>query len=286
MTVNDSRAWQPFSSRNAGQPFDLGWHEGVPQSLEHSLREWLDHQFLLDRGVRQRVAARLRYVPSDQCWYHDMRGVPTEALLDWVDATLHVWTGDMGSHSGRSIREQVNLVDDVLRDGRSVWMVSEKRDSLERRQDPTVTAAVRQAGESAVAANRNAAATHLQVAWDAAYRLHPDPSTAYREAILAVEAAAIPVVVPTQAGATLGHVLGQLRNQGHLYALAILDKSGISIPVTAVVLMIGLLWEGHTDRHEGVKPAPPITPEAAQMAATLAVALVQLFTTGAIQRRP
>ncbi|MBF6341826.1 hypothetical protein IU450_39000 [Nocardia abscessus] len=179
MTVTDSRDWQPFSSRNAGQPIDLGWHEDVPQSLEHSLREWLYHQFVLDRGVRQRVAARLRYVPSEQHWYHgDMRGVPTEALLDWVDATPHVWTGDMGSHSRREIREQVKLVEDVLRDGRSVWTVSEKRDSLERRQDPTVTAAVRQAGESAVAADRNAAAAHLQVAWDAAYRFHPDPSTA------------------------------------------------------------------------------------------------------------
>ncbi|WP_156371223.1 hypothetical protein [Nocardia arizonensis] len=230
MTDSDSRDWQPFSSRNAGRPIDLGWHEDVPQSLEHSLREWLYHQFVLDRGVRQRVAARLRYVPSDHYWYHEMCGVPTEALLDWVDATLHVWTDAEDSHTRSEIRKQVKLVDDVLRDGRSVWMVSEKRDSLERRQDPTVTAAVRQAGESAVAADRNAAGAHLQVAWDAAHRFRPDPSTAYREAILAVEAAAIPVVVPTQAGAALGHVLGQLRNQGHLYGLAICDKSGVSIP--------------------------------------------------------
>lgn len=77
MTVNGSRAWQPFSSRNAGQPIDLSWHEDVPKSLEHSLREWLDHQFVLDREVRQQVAARLQYVPSEGHWYHDMRGVQT-----------------------------------------------------------------------------------------------------------------------------------------------------------------------------------------------------------------
>ncbi|MFE7797891.1 hypothetical protein [Nocardia sp. NPDC057440] len=159
--------------------------------------------------------------------------------MDWIDVTLHVRTDGQHFDFGDLLGDQVKLVDAVLRDGRSVWKVSEAGNSLERRQDPVVTGAVREAYQIAAAANRNAAAAHLQVAWDAAYRFHPDPSTAYREAILAVEAAAIPVVVPTQAGATLGHVLGQLSKQGHLYAHAIRDKSGVSIPVTAVALMIG-----------------------------------------------
>ncbi|MFD6451999.1 hypothetical protein ACFWF3_14555 [Nocardia sp. NPDC060220] len=180
---------------------------------------------------------------------------------------------------------EIKQIDAVLRDGSSVWKVSKSGDSLERRHDPAVMAAMRHAGESAAAVNRTVASTHLQAAWDAAHRFHPDPSTAYREAVLAVEAAAIPVVVPAQAGATLGHVLGQLDRQGHLYAVAIRDKSGVSVPVTAVVLMIRMLWEGHTDRHEGVTPAIPITKDAAQMAATLAVTLVQWFVSGAVQRR-
>lgn len=116
-------------------------------------------------------------------------------------------------------------------------------------------------------------------------RFHPDPSTAYREAVLAVEAAAIPVAVPHETGAKLGHVLGQLDRQGNLYRIGINGRSGVSAPASAVVAMIRLLWEGHTDRHEGVTAAIPITPEATQMASMLAVTLVQWFTTGVIQSK-
>jgi hypothetical protein len=284
VTVDNSRAWQPFSSRNAGHPADLGWHEGVPEWLEYPLREWLASQ-LIDDGTRQQIAARLRYMPSERFWYLEARGVPSAALLDWIDAALHVVTHDQSSLYRSLVPDEIQQIDAVLRDGRSVWKVCKAGDSLERRHDPVVMTAMHEAGESAAAANRIAASTHLQTAWDAAHRFQPDPSTAYREAVLAVEAAAIPVVVPAQAGATLGHVLGQLDRQGHLYEVAIRDKSGVSVPVTAVVQMIRMLWEGHTDRHEGVTPAIPITKEAAQMAATLAVTLVQWFVSGAVQRR-
>jgi hypothetical protein len=45
------------------------------------------------------------------------------------------------------------------------------------------------------------------------------------------------------------------------------------------------LWEGHTDRHEGNRPALPITQPAAEMAVHAAAALVQWFSSGAIRRK-
>ncbi|MEV0359460.1 hypothetical protein AB0H71_25735 [Nocardia sp. NPDC050697] len=283
MTRNDSASWQPFSDRNAGRPADARWHEGVPEWLEHPLREWLDSQFV-DEGTRRQVAARLRYVPERGSRYWRARSLPTVALLEWVDATLDVIS------RGESLFDSltpmaISEVDAVLEGARSVWRVSSGGNALERRHDQVVTDAVRQAGAAADAAGRSAAAARLRTAWDAAFRFHPDPSVAYREAVLAVEAAAIPVVVPRQAGATLGHVLGQLDRQGQLYRVAICDRSGVSAPTTAVVQMIRLLWEGHTDRHEGVTAALPITAESACMAVTLAVTLVQWFTSGAVQPR-
>ncbi|AHH18119.1 hypothetical protein NONO_c33320 [Nocardia nova SH22a] len=284
MTVHGAQAWQSFNDRNAGRPADPAWYEGVPEWLEYPLREWLSRR-LHDDGWRQQVMARLRYIPRDRYWYgNNAQGVPTHSLLEWVDATLHAMIHST-SYMGMLVPDYVGKVDAVLRDGRSVWKVGKSGDFLERRHDSTVTAAARETTESAVRAGRDAGAAHLQTAWDAAYRLHPDPSTAYREAILAVEAAAIPVVVPNQAGATLGHVLGQLDRQGHLYQMAINDRSGVSQPMTVVVQMIRLLWDGHTDRHEGVTRAVPITREAAQMATHAAVTLVQWFTSGAIRRR-
>ncbi|MFE7719744.1 hypothetical protein ACFU44_11970 [Nocardia rhizosphaerihabitans] len=286
MAINDSATWRRHSHRIAGQMPDPIWHEELSDSLEHQVREWLGAH-LMDARKRQQLAARLNFTPNGDFWYLKAKGVPRHDLLDWLDAALDV----IASYPRRySIEldmdvDSVKQLDAVLRDGHSVWKVGSTGDALVRRQDPTATAAVRQAVESAGADNRNAVATHLQAAWNAAYGLRSDPSVAYREAILAVEAASIPVVVPHQVGATLGHVLGQLDRQGHLYRIGINDRSGVSAPASAVVAMIRLLWEGHTDRHEGVTPAIPITLEAAQMASTLAVTLVQWFTTGAIQRR-
>lgn len=156
---------------------------------------------------------------------------------------------------------------------------------MERRQDATVTSAAHHATEIAQDAGRPASATHLEEAWTAIYGLHPEPSEAFHKAILAVEAVAVPAIVPKQADATLGHVFGQLDSQGHLYELVIVDKSGTHSSVEPVTKLVGLLWEGHTDRHEGNRPAIPITQEAAEMAVHAAATLVQWFTSGAIRRK-
>jgi hypothetical protein len=58
---------------------------------------------------------------------------------------------------------------------------------------------------------RDEAGEHLDDAWKAAFGRDPNPSVAYSQAIKAVEAAAIPVVTPSDSLATLGRVIGQLR---------------------------------------------------------------------------
>lgn len=173
----------------------------------------------------------------------------------------------------------------LLREGHSIWKVSKNIDGLERRQDATVTSAAHQATKTARSSGRPASAAHLEEAWSATYGLDPEPSKAFGHAILAVEAVAVPAIVPNKADATLGHALGQLRNQGHLYELVIVDKTGAPSSVEPVTALISLLWEGHTDRHEGNRPALPITQEAAEMAVHAAAALVQWFSSGEIRRK-
>jgi hypothetical protein len=102
---------------------------------------------------------------------------------------------------------------------------------------------------------------------------------------LAVEAVAVPAIVPNQADATLGHVYGQLTKQGQLYELVILDGDGNPASVKPVSDLIGLLWRGHTDRHEGNIRAIPATQEAAAMAVHTAATLVQWFASGAVRRK-
>jgi hypothetical protein len=77
------------------------------------------------------------------------------------------------------------------------------------RVDPAATAAFEMA-----ASPEDTASDELAVAWTKAYGRDPDLSDAWDHAIKAVEAVLIPIVVPTQAGAHIGHVIGQLDRQG------------------------------------------------------------------------
>lgn len=181
---------------------------------------------------------------------------------------------------------QAAELETLLREGYSIWRVSDNGESLERRQDETVTAAAHQAAEVAESVGRPAAARHLREAWHKVYGLHPQPSEAFGEAILAVEAIAVPAIVPAQASATLGNVYGQLSRQGHLYELTIHSKeTGDKASVEPVTHLIGLLWHGHTDRHEGNVAAIPITQDAAEIAVHAAATLIQWFAMGAVRRR-
>jgi hypothetical protein len=60
----------------------------------------------------------------------------------------------------------------------------------------------------------DAASREITEAWRKAYGHHADASDAWDHAIKAVEAVLIPIVVPTQAGAHIGHLIGQLDRQG------------------------------------------------------------------------
>jgi hypothetical protein len=101
--------------------------------------------------------------------------------------------------------------------------------------------------------------------------------------VKAVEAAAIPVVLPTDKDATLGRVLGEMRNTQQKWELAIDDRDGQRAPSDGVVAMIALLWHGQRDRHAGPAMKLP-TLEAARMAVHAAATLVQWFTSGHVYK--
>lgn len=281
-------SWQPLSARLNGTPIDQTWHEGIPPWIRNAVESWLSSQ-LLHADTADRLFARLRYQGSDRRL--DLLRPRTdhlseEDLLNWIDGILNIGSEKLNSRYGSTkFRVDVEQLDIVLREGHSIWKVSECLSGLERRQDATVTVAAQHAEHISKISTRPAAADHLARAWSKVYGLNAAPSEAYGEALLAVEAVAVSAITPNDPGATLGHVYGQLRTQGHLYELAITDKAGNNAPVDPVTHMIGLLWHGHTDRHEGNSPSIPIAQETAEMAVHAAVTLVQWFTSGAIRRR-
>ena len=150
---------------------------------------------------------------------------------------------------------------------------------LEKRTLPPVRAAV-----AALAQRPGNAATHLDKAWRAAFGREPNPTLAYSEAIKAVEAAAIPVVLPNDSQATLGKIVGELRaNPQKFHHIFTRDaepvKGSAMSPIEIVTAQADLLWSNQTDRHALGDPQPPtsITQQQAEHAVSLAVSLVQTF---------
>ena len=114
--------------------------------------------------------------------------------------------GTNGNAAGKAqLREDLIT---MLAAGSSVWQVSSDGTGLTRRVNETSGDAIDQAVSAADANPKSgSAAKQIRTAWRAIYKLDPEPETAYREAVKAVESAAHAVVQPNHSGATLGSML-------------------------------------------------------------------------------
>jgi hypothetical protein len=176
--------------------------------------------------------------------------------------------------------DHLTSLEEVLLESGSQWKVGSRNGNagLEHR----VPLGVQLAAEAAIDTPGHAGQL-LAEAWRGAFGVHPNPETSYRNAVLAVEAASIPLVSPNNRGATLGTVFAQMRDQRD-WALEI-RKQHQDYPAPAVLLgMIQMLWAGQ-GRHAGQPDWTPNTQAEAEAAVMLAVSLVQWFSSGAIARR-
>jgi hypothetical protein len=286
--IESQHSWVRLSRRGK-PPVEEALYEGVPVHLREPLVSWLRdvlgdtgnsfaaqlfgvdppagmNQIGLDVGLRLhlpvvRLEGVIKLVRANE-----------ELFLDVLDATL--W-------AGRSDHSIWRTLQNLLGTGGSAWRVAADHRSLERRVDDTVA----EAAQTVVSMPNKSAGHHLAIAWKAAYGLHPDATKAYSEAIKAVEAAAASVVSPNNAKATLGTIIGDLKQAPGKWELVILGPDRAPRDISSLLAMLELLWQGQSDRHGGVAPTIPIPPGAAPMAVHLAVSLVQWFQSGAVRKR-
>jgi hypothetical protein len=98
----------------------------------------------------------------------------------------------------------------------------------------------------------------LAEAWEKAFHRSPDPSAAYARAVQAVEAAAVPVVSPSNANATLSKMARALRDKPENWetppttpATTAPARRVAPQQVSAVLVLaaqMDLLWRNHSDR--------------------------------------
>ncbi|MEU5963882.1 hypothetical protein ABZ777_21990 [Micromonospora parva] len=224
----------------------------------------------LDANVIRRVALAVRLPLGSGSGVHTLMGdflrnchAADDRYLDAIDAALY-----MARHADAERLAQ------ILEDGGSVWTIRSDRKGLERRVDPAATQAFEQATNS-----DDLASVELSQAWSRAFGRDSDASDAWDHSIKAVEAILAPIVVPAQDKPQLGHVLGQLRNQGERWRLVVPGPEQ-DHSVGPLVTMLRTIWP-NPDRHAAGDPRTPSLAEA-QTVVHLAVTIVQWARSGAI----
>lgn len=287
--------YQRFRDRLAGRPADTTLRTDVSASLRPALQHWLTLATQSDPDTPRRVALRLEIepvvtAPNQHSYLDALRRVGEQHsgpdLLDVVHAMLEVhrgpsWVTDVQNREvGENYLRLVVELRDDLEDAGSAFTVADNNRALVERVDPTVVAAV----EQTIDAAPPTAGGLLRDAWRQVYGLHPDSTTGYRDAVRAVEEVACPLVLPNDGAATLGKVIGNLRQGAHLWAFVLVDRAGADT-VDPLVGMLDRLWTGQVSRHGGGQKSRDQTTAEAQAAVHLAATVVQLLGAGALTRR-
>ncbi|MFE9743229.1 hypothetical protein [Streptomyces sp. NPDC006477] len=270
----------------AEAPEHDGPFDDVPEHLLGTLQQWVTDTLQLTpvdfKEAEARAACLRLRIPVASSGYKGknyvkaLSATSSTQLLDVVDELLL---------SGATEARDIEMLICILDDAGSAYRVNEEWDGLEEKVIPAVRDAVRHAiAEAATASSAGSAADHLATAWQAAYGRNPDPERAYSESIKAVESAAHAVIQPNNAKATLGTMLGEIRNARHKFDAAIPPKNGD--PIAPAEAMMQALWDGQTSRHGAQTRTRPETLESARAGVHLAAALVQWFVSGAVIRTP
>lgn len=299
----DDQAWRPLFMRGSENEtqFEV-LHEGVPEWLEGSIWRWL-----MDRAAEggqpmiYRLELRLHTTlgeskdrrigtqhtaPNqllDRYWQtksHDERLVLLDAVVYdlQVRAREHFGSGDQDKTEGLSLAAL--RLGQILAEGGSAWTVHVEAPAwcLIRRVDETTADLIQ-----SLSATHIDAARKMRAAWHACYRHEPDPDAAYRSAVLAVEAVAIPLALPDATKATLGMVVAHIRDTLPRWSVGGLDAEQIASGET-LLSMLKTLWHNQ-ERHaraDGI--VVDVTQAEAEAAVSLAAVLMHWLTTGLVTR--
>lgn len=269
----------PFSVRQDSEQREafFALQTGIGDGLRPLLRTWainmyreserneIDYTKLtnLELSIDQQVTPDSRRVDASQ--FSIALTSDPRLLLDAVDVSLG-WAED----------DDARLLEHFLKMARSEYCVGRDENGdyeLQFRQTREMTELI-----ESEANQPGRAAEHLRSAWSRCFGRDPDPNDAYSEAVKAIEVAAKPVVTPDDPLATLGKMIGAVRDKPEKWE----TDSGLDGSVQTILSMMDMVWKGQL-RHGDEDAALEVSQEAAEMTVQTAVLLVSWFRSGRIR---
>lgn len=296
MVDDRSTPWHPLHVRGtaASEKYDT-LSEGIPRYLEQSVWRWL-----MDRAAEGRMDLVYRTERVLRTSLHD--GLPLtnpqiiletywgsssdDQRLELLDFLLHDMY-ERGSkfmeegydEEGIALAEAIGSLETMFAQAGSAWRIADGPEcGLVRRVSETT-----QAQADAAATPDTDAARMIGKAWHLCYKYGPDYDNSYRLAVLAVEAASLPLMLGSDQKGTLGKVINHLKDTLDLWTVGELDAQE-SRSSDMLLAMLKTLWQNQ-QRHAGVDGTiRNVSQLEAESALNLAVTLVQLFSAELVRR--
>ncbi|MFZ3558197.1 hypothetical protein [Streptomyces sp. BH055] len=296
--------WKPFSARHTeeGMANFTRLNEGVPEWLRESLWRWLSarlHRYVketVSRGFKIaghhtpstekiRRAERVARVSAE--WQGNgrtdddrKRGLGALRAILYKNDEAFLTVVDLELSELNLDSPECDLLERVLEESSSAWRVGKvvDRPGLVARIDRTVQVAAEGAELLDARAGRL-----LADAWKCAFSMNRDPSSSYRYAVRAVEAAAAPVLSPRDSIPTLGKMISALRDKPEKWNFSFKVDSAVD-PKVVLLSMLQMLWTNEYTRHVDPDINAPlhVSQKEAESAVVLALTLVNWFASGAI----
>lgn len=277
----------PFSVRRGARSGDAfaALHEDVPGHMRPSLLGWVAsaiRDLNLDGYLQRRLQIDLAKQGAKSVYHAATKD--DALLIDVVDMILQRML-DLYQGGDYQIRREIKAlippVEAILTESSSAYAVDwSDRWQLTVRVDATA----KEAFEDAVTHAQHAAEL-LKSAWSATFKRDPDPSAAYRDAVLAVESVACEAFIPNDKRPSLGKAISHLQDTVANWTVATLDDQQQASAAT-LLAMLKTVWQNH-QRHvgEGGTPPEPASQAEAEAVLFLSVTIVQWFERGLVQRR-
>lgn len=275
-----SGSWKPLSVRHGRSEGYVDAVEGIEPYMRPALSSWVyelieknrlpEHELLIKFDIRLQIDRSVEnsIQPPEERIAEAITSpwVSTTAALDAIDCLL--------AYFARAYDK--DALEEILLASNSMWKVKASpfpgvNWQLVRR----VPAVVAEALNNLSAGER--AQEHLSRSWSRLMGLHPDPGYAYKQAVMAIEAAARPVVTPTDEKATLGKMIRALRDNPDRWRVTLPTATGAN-----VANLCSMVWSSQLDRHGTDDPDAPLEASQAEAEAAFfaAVTLVQYFGNG------